>query len=87
MDCFEIKLHNRYGNDLRIKGTGTDGLYYLVGDTHYMRVIGTETSLDEVTAIDPDGGPMIGVGDALDGGKIKSIRFNEGQGRWEFTVE
>lgn len=41
-------------------------------------------SLDDIKAIDSDGGPMIGVGSVVNGRTIKSITFEKGIG---FIVE
>ena len=70
----KIRLSNRNGNNIWLESIGR-GCYKFCGEVSYMSVIGEP---DCIIAIDPDGGPMISIGDELDGKAITKItRFED----------
>lgn len=79
----EIKLFNRDGADLRLKYQQNDEWILSVDTDHkyvlkYMRIIFKEhsESLDpkNYEAIDPSGGPMIGLGDIFEEYKVVGFK-------------
>ena len=64
----QIRLHSRYSdvhNSLqRVDADTTRGVYKLITSGHYVRCL-FDYDPSKVTAIDPEGGPMLGVGDAI----------------------
>jgi hypothetical protein len=76
-----IKLYNRDGADLYLEkiDSKNPGLWKLKADDkylyvlEYMRIIGTP---EQIEAVDPSGGPMIGLGDKFEG-KYKVVGFKD----------
>ena len=68
----EIPLTSRY-SDVQNKLVRLEGnIYKLVTSGHYVRAM-FDYHPDKITAIDPEGGPMIGIGDAI----TKNLCVNE----------
>jgi len=62
---------SRYGDTRKVTDNG-HGWYTIEGKAHYYRV-GSEPDSSEVSYFDPEGGPMIQVGDSFQGRKIATI--------------
>lgn len=74
----DIKIKNRYNEEYKlVYKQGNE--YKFEGDTYYLRVGSRENddSMKSIHFIDPSGGPMLVVGDIIEGKKINSINFKE----------
>lgn len=70
----EIKLFNRDGYSVSIKQRDKD-TYLFVTNAPFIRL--SEKDNEELSFIDPSGGPMLSVGDSMDIGTIVSIKSSK----------
>jgi hypothetical protein len=75
----EIQLFNRYNNDIYLKQLSTNPIQYkLCGKFNYMRY-GKDENSENISFIDPEGGPQIFVPSLIYGTKytVESIVFDD----------
>lgn len=71
----EIKLNSRGNlNNRLVQVEGEPLKYQLKTDFNYR--VGFKDNIDEITFIDPAGGPFISIGDDIEGHRVKSIHQN-----------
>lgn len=78
----EIPLFNRYGSKVFLEHK-ENNIYYLRGDEDALMAVGVtfDGNPDNITAVDPSGGPYISVGtEIIKGYIIESIEFIKGEG-------
>lgn len=68
-----IILPNRYGYKIELINLGSDDYYLSVPKDMSCRIIG---EINDIQAIDPPGGPMISIGDVIEGRKVLKINNN-----------
>jgi hypothetical protein len=71
-DIIKLQSHNKTNNFLRVV-QGKE--YKLVTPFHTVRVT-YRTDKKGILSIDPSGGPMITIGDKIDGAEVKSIFYS-----------
>jgi hypothetical protein len=67
-----IYMYNIYTKKIPVNEVAPDEWKMDLTKVHYMRYI-YDQNPDVVTAIDPEGGPFIGLGDKIEGKEIVSI--------------
>jgi len=67
-----IYMYNRYTKKIPIHEIAPDEWKIDLTGVNYMRYI-YDKSPDKITAIDPEGGPFMGLGDEIEGKEIVSI--------------
>lgn len=72
MEKNRMELRNRYGASIWLEPAG-QGSYKLCGELDGMRILGDP---GDIVAIDPVGGPMLGIGDLLNGRRITAIIYD-----------
>jgi len=83
-DCAEkikeriLKMKNRYGDEYWFEKV-ENNLYKLSGNLQYFRFGAKEGKIDtnDLSFVDPSGGPFIGLGDMIEGKKITKISSNK----------
>lgn len=68
-----IKINSRYGKSHQLVPTESENIYMFVTAESWMPISLHKVN-DKYIAIDPDGGPMIGIGGVIGGKTIKSIQ-------------
>lgn len=76
----EIPLFNRHGSKVFLEHK-ENNIYYLRGDEEALMAVGVTGNPNNITAVDPSGGPYISVGsEIIKGYIIESIEFIKGEG-------
>lgn len=78
--------NSRYGDKRKVSSNG-HGIFTIEGSAHYYRVGMTEDN-SKISYFDPEGGPMIMVGDSFENGKITDIFVEKtDEGKFKIRVE
>lgn len=85
-----ISLYNRDGVDMWLVYNDDENYYYFVTNNYfynkYWSVHYNPDNNTEIIAVDPSGGPFMGIGDSIEGLILKRIELNP-RGGFKFYLE